>query len=123
MFWDTKSNEQYAKYIKNLMHMAAGGDYCVLATRSEEENQYILILCNAIGSPVDSKYIPVEPQFLVMTSYHVIAASADIVYVWQYRSLVSKLTSLDSTGGLRRKVAHLLLFGFLLATPMLSPWP
>lgn len=103
MFWDTNSNDRYVKYVKRLLGVSAFGDYCVLATRSEEDNQFILILCNAIGSPVDSKYIPVEPRFLVMTKYHVIAASADVVYVWQYRSLVSKLTSLDSTGGLRRK--------------------
>mmetsp|Transcript_38234 Transcript_38234/g.108060 ORF Transcript_38234/g.108060 Transcript_38234/m.108060 type:complete len:1242 (+) Transcript_38234:70-3795(+) len=103
MFWDTNSNDRYAKYVKHLMSIAAAGDYCVLATRSDEDHQFILILCNAIGSPVDSKYIPVEPQFLVMTQYHVIAASADVIYVWQYRSLISKLTSLDATGGLRRK--------------------
>ena len=103
MFWDTNSNERYAKYVKHLMAIAAAGDYCVLATRSDEDSQFVLILCNAIGSPVDSKYIPVEPQFLVMTEFHVIAASADVIYVWQYRSLVSKLTSLDADGGLRRK--------------------
>uniref|UniRef100_A0A061SDB5 Wd repeat-containing protein 35 isoform x2 n=1 Tax=Tetraselmis sp. GSL018 TaxID=582737 RepID=A0A061SDB5_9CHLO len=103
MFWDTNSNERYAKYVKRLMSIAAAGDYCVLATRSEDDDQFILILCNAIGSPVDSKYIPIEPQYLIMTQFHVIAASADVIYVWQFRSLVSKLTSLDSTGGLRRK--------------------
>jgi len=34
----------------------------------------------------------------------VVAASADAVYVWQYRTLTNKLTSVDAgTGSLRRK--------------------
>jgi len=62
-------------------------------TQGEETDQYILILCNAIGSPVDSKYIEVEPTFIHMTDYHVIVASEELIYIWQYRTPVSKLTS------------------------------
>ena len=88
------------------------------------------MLCNAIGSPLDSKYIDVKPDFLCITAHHVVAASADFVYVghhdpnpnpnpspnpnpnpnpnpkqvWHYRTLMSKLTSVDSGGSsLRRK--------------------
>jgi WD repeat-containing protein 35 len=47
------------------MHVRAGGDHCVLATRTDDSSgQFILILCNAIGSPIDSKYIDVEPQMV-----------------------------------------------------------
>ena len=66
--------------------------------------RYALNLCNAIGSPVDCKYIDVEPTFLTVTPYHVVAASHSFVYVWQYRTLMSKLTSVDlGAGSLRRR--------------------
>ena len=41
-----------------------------------------------------------------MSPYHVCAASSDHIYVWQYRTLMSRLTSVDEGGGassLRRK--------------------
>ena len=64
--------------------------------------QYVLILCNAIGSPVDSKYISVSPDFVAMTPFHIAVASSDTLYVWHYRTQVSRLTSADSNL-LRRK--------------------
>ena len=71
--WTDDHAERYAKYVKRLIAVRACGEYCVLATSGEEAGQYILILCNAIGSPVDSKYIEVEPQYVTMTPYHVMA--------------------------------------------------
>lgn len=100
IFWDTKTNERYAKYVKRLTAIRACGEYCVLVTTGEEPGQNILILCNAIGSPVDSKYIEVDPQYVAMTPYHVMAASESVVYVWQYRTLVSKLTSAADTSAM-----------------------
>ena len=61
IFWDTVTNERYAKYVKRLIAIRACGEYCILATSGEESGQFIIILCNAIGSPVDSKYIEVSP--------------------------------------------------------------
>jgi len=118
---------RYIKYVKRLLSIHAAGENCVLVTATEDEpdpvsgvvlprdgpiadstglpfaDQYILILCNAIGSPVDSKYIDVRPDYVAMTPFHVIAASTDTLYLWQYRTQVSKLTSVDSAGSLRRK--------------------
>ncbi len=33
MFWDTNSNERYAKYVKRLVGIQAAGEFCVLATK------------------------------------------------------------------------------------------
>uniref|UniRef100_A0A7S3VHU1 Anaphase-promoting complex subunit 4 WD40 domain-containing protein n=1 Tax=Dunaliella tertiolecta TaxID=3047 RepID=A0A7S3VHU1_DUNTE len=110
MFWDTKNNDKYPKYVRKLMAIQACGDFCVLATKGENPNEYILILCNAIGSPVDSKYIEVEPKYLTITNHHVIAANDENVYVWQFRTSFSKLMSTDVTGvkhkQAREKVFH-----------------
>jgi len=49
-----------------------------------------------------------------MTQYHVVVASEEIAYVWQYRTPVSKLTSLDQgthslrrEGGSRERMFHI----------------
>ena len=99
-FWDTNTDERHIKYVKSLISIRAAGENCVFATKTDDgSGQFILILCNAIGSPVDSKYIDIEPVFLAMTPYHVIVASNELVYVWQYRTPVTKLTSVGGGQG------------------------
>lgn len=51
----------------------------------DDSDQHIIILCNAIGTPVDSKTTEVEPRHIVMTPSHVCVASDSHVYIWQYR--------------------------------------
>ena len=72
MFWNTKTDGAadggggggggvVLKYVKKLLDIKACAENCVLATRADDDpNQFILVLCNAIGSPLDSKcvYIP-----------------------------------------------------------------
>ncbi|KFP78598.1 WD repeat-containing protein 35, partial [Acanthisitta chloris] len=95
IFWDTKNNEKYVKYVKSLISITTCGDFCVLATKADENQpQYVLVLCNSIGTPLDPKYIDIEPLFVTMTKTHVIAASKEAFYVWQYR-VAKKLTAME----------------------------
>lgn len=55
----------------------------------------MVILCNAVGCPIDSKYITIEPRFVTMNKTHIIIASDDLIYYWQYRSQHAKLTTLE----------------------------
>lgn len=48
--------------------------------------QYTLVLCNAIGTPLDTKYTEMGPQHVTMTTSHVIAASREAFYVWQFKN-------------------------------------
>eukprot|EP00928_Gymnodinium_smaydae_P071095 TRINITY_DN54772_c0_g1_i1.p1 TRINITY_DN54772_c0_g1~~TRINITY_DN54772_c0_g1_i1.p1 ORF type:complete len:1239 (-),score=345.63 TRINITY_DN54772_c0_g1_i1:123-3839(-) len=99
VFFDTVSGEKYTKYIKHVTHIRSSDEYCVLVTKAEDSsNQYIVIVCNDIGSPVDSKYIHIEPQHVVMTNYHIIIASEDVVYIWMYRSSIAKQAQNDLVG-------------------------
>lgn len=108
VFWNTNTDERYMKYVKKLMNIAGCGEYCVLATKAEDSNTiWVLILCNAIGSPVDTKNINIEPLFVSMNKTHVIVCSAESVYVWQYRSQVSRLLSMDAS---KRKIGRELGF-------------
>ena len=45
--------------MKSLLGVASAGEHCVLATKAEDSGtsgQFGLVLCNAIGTPVDSTY-------------------------------------------------------------------
>uniref|UniRef100_A0A4W2CZT8 WD repeat-containing protein 35 n=1 Tax=Bos indicus x Bos taurus TaxID=30522 RepID=A0A4W2CZT8_BOBOX len=105
-FWDTKNNDKYVKYVKSLISITTCGDFCILATKADEnhpqeENEmetfgamFVLVLCNSIGTPLDPKYIDLVPLFVTMTKTHVIAASKEAFYIWQYR-VAKKLTALE----------------------------
>ncbi|XP_070776290.1 WD repeat-containing protein 35 isoform X1 [Enoplosus armatus] len=107
VFWDTKNNEKFIKYVKSLMSITTSGDFCILASKADDTQpqedaelesgshaRYVLILCNSIGTPLDSKYIDIDPLFVTMTKTHVIAASKEAFYLWQYR-VAKKLTALE----------------------------
>ena len=67
----------------------------LIAKAEENPGQYIVILCNAVGCPIENKYITIEPKFVSMNKTHIIIACDDVVYYWQYRSQHSKLTTLE----------------------------
>ncbi|PSN48259.1 WD repeat-containing protein 35, partial [Blattella germanica] len=95
----------YNKSVKSLLAIAACGEHCVLATRAEEagnSGQYGLILCNAISTPVDTKYMDVEPLWVSMNSSHVFAASRNNFLLWHYRTPKSRST-LNLSGARQRK--------------------
>ena len=86
VFWNIKTGDKYQKHVKSLLGVSSSGEHCVLATRNEDNiNPFGLILCNAIGTPVDSKYINIEPLFVTMSSSHVLAASRNSCFVWHFR--------------------------------------
>ena len=41
---------------------------------------------NAIGSPLESKTVLIDFRYLTMTNTHVLAASNDMIYTWQFRT-------------------------------------
>lgn len=91
VFWDTHNDEKYTKYIKHVTHIKSSDEYCVLVTKADDASgQHIVIVCNDIGSPVDSKYLHIEPLHVAMTNTHVIVASEDVVYLWMYKNSVVK---------------------------------
>ena len=64
--------------------LQGAGEHCVLAAFAEEPGRYTLVLCNAIGMPLSSKQIQLEPVLLAMTPEHLVVASPDTVLVWRY---------------------------------------
>lgn len=41
VFWDTKNNEKYVKYVKSLISITTYGDFCVLATKADESQPQV----------------------------------------------------------------------------------
>jgi WD repeat-containing protein 35 len=94
MFWNISSDERSVKYVPRLVAVTGYGDHCVFSTRSEsKETAFHLILCNSIGTALDSQLIEIEPVRMAMTQRHIVAASDEIVYIWQYRSRAPKSKS------------------------------
>ena len=121
LFWAEKTDERRVKHVKRLVHVAAAGEHAVMVQAVDAPSSaaggemngvgmggphHSVVLCSAIGAPLDTKTIAMEPKCVAMSPYHVCAASSDHIYVWQYRTLMSRLTSVDEGGGassLRRK--------------------
>ena len=55
--------------------------------------QYVLVLCNSIGTPLDSKYLEFEPLFVSMSHTHIVAACREAFYTWQYKQI--KMASIE----------------------------
>ena len=113
IFWNLVSNEKFPKMVKNLVLIASCKDFCVLITRvGDGSGQYSLLLCNALGTPIDCKYIELEPCFVSMSHTHVIVTSQTGIFVWHYRTmsrlaapeLMSHLMSRKSTEGQERLI-------------------
>lgn len=112
VFRDTHTDEKYTKYIKHVTHIRSSEEYCVLVTKADDSSgQHIVIVCNDIGSPVDSKYMQLEPMHVAMTNSHVIATSEDVVYIWNYRSSVSRQAQGDlasAAAGMKQRRAEMM---------------
>eukprot|EP00457_Paulinella_chromatophora_P000783 gb/GEZN01000783.1/.p1 GENE.gb/GEZN01000783.1/~~gb/GEZN01000783.1/.p1 ORF type:complete len:1200 (+),score=159.05 gb/GEZN01000783.1/:95-3694(+) len=88
-FWDTISNDCHVEYQQDLVSLATGAENsCVIGTRNPEKpGKFLLKICDAIGSSLVTKVCELEPTHLSMTDTHVVAASKDHIYIWQYRAL------------------------------------
>ena len=106
IFWDFKLGTKNLKYVKNLLHIKATDEYCILVSKVEEQAeqtpQWIVTLCNSIGSPLETKFINIDPNYVYMTKTHVIICSLDHIYVWQYKSQSVRAAAFETMGGSKR---------------------
>jgi WD repeat-containing protein 35 len=68
------------------MDVTSYGSFCLITAKISDTN-YILILCNSIGSPVDNRVINICPSIITINETHIIISNKLYIYVWQYRSL------------------------------------
>ena len=41
VFWDTKNNDKFVKYVKSLMSITTSADFCILATKADENHPQV----------------------------------------------------------------------------------
>lgn len=87
IFWDVKNNEKYHKPSPIVLGMGAADEHCCILVRKDDQDlKFGMMLCNAIGTPVDSRYTDVELRYVTMTKTHVFAASRESFFVWHYHT-------------------------------------
>ena len=95
-----------------MIGIAGGGDYCVIISQAEDTNsgatfignsvainaslaltktaltQFAIVLYNSIGTPLEARYIDVQPIHWCMSASHIVVASKSYFYIWNYRMMV-----------------------------------
>lgn len=87
-FWNTRTNESHIKPFQRVIHISAAGDRSVVACRTGDACQ--LMVCNSLGTILDTKTIEIEPLMMSMNNTHVICIGQDgsTILIWQHRNLV-----------------------------------
>ncbi|XP_032575811.1 WD repeat-containing protein 35 [Drosophila sechellia] len=110
-FWNTVSNQSFLKEVEPTLCLASSSEHCVLGVEcvssnikeialSTLENRcnpaddrvYQLLLCNSIGTTVDSKYTDIRPCFVGINSSYVAIASQEEILIWHYHTPKSAST-------------------------------
>ncbi|KAL3990454.1 hypothetical protein ACH3XW_31845 [Acanthocheilonema viteae] len=85
VFFQTKLEEVYIQYVKPIVALAASNEHCILISRIENQfGQYLMQICNGIGTTIDSKYTNLEPKHVVMNDSEVVIADNLSFTIWQY---------------------------------------
>ncbi|XP_011503648.1 PREDICTED: WD repeat-containing protein 35 [Ceratosolen solmsi marchali] len=88
-FWNTITNSCYFKYVRSLINIVAYGEHCVLATSNDPTHAkegFILLVCNSISTPIDKKFLDLEPSQITMNNNTVIVASKNNFLLWNFRA-------------------------------------
>lgn len=97
MFFETKLEEAYPKYVKQLVAITSYGEHCVLISRMEaHSNQYFMQICNGIGTSVDFKCTNLEPKYVAMNDSEVVIANNLSFFIWRYNIPRSSNRKLDN---------------------------
>ncbi|XP_030387357.1 WD repeat-containing protein 35 [Scaptodrosophila lebanonensis] len=121
-FWNTVSNQSFLKEVEPTLSLAACNEHCVLGVecvsantkdialsvldRPDNESVYQLLLCNSIGTTVDSKYTDIRPSFIGINSGYVAIASSNEILIWHYHTPKSSST-LHSIKARKEKRFHI----------------
>lgn len=85
IFWDTKKNSKSVKYVKNLIDVTSSGSFCLVTAKITDDN-FILILSNSIGSPVDNRIVNIKPELMTINQSHIVISNRHYIYIWQFRN-------------------------------------
>ncbi|RHW72332.1 putative intraflagellar transport protein D4 [Trypanosoma brucei equiperdum] len=95
MFWNTRNNERVIRHIRGLLHIHACRNACLIVNAPGEERCCIVQLVNAIGCPIESRMLDMEPIVSGLNSSHVVVADEENIYIWQFRDPSVVVDALD----------------------------
>ncbi|PWU89489.1 putative intraflagellar transport protein 122B [Trypanosoma cruzi] len=95
MFWNTRSNERFIRYIRGLFYIDSCKDVCMIVNTSADGSHRVVQLLNAIGSPLEVRMMDLEPLVCGMNSSHIVVSDEENIYVWQFRDPDVVLDLLD----------------------------
>ncbi|XP_022212220.2 WD repeat-containing protein 35 isoform X1 [Drosophila obscura] len=124
-FWNTVSNQSFLKEVEPTLCLAASSEHCVLGvecvssnikeialstlenrSNAADDRVYQLLLCNSIGTTVDSKYTDIRPCFVGINSSYVAIASQEEILIWHYHTPKSA-SNLQSVKARKEKRFHI----------------
>ena len=65
MFWNYESLVRQAKFVKNLVGICTAGGHCVLVSQSTLVDQFLLVLCDSMGTIIQSTCVQVIYNYLL----------------------------------------------------------
>ncbi|KAI8828138.1 hypothetical protein BJ741DRAFT_627188 [Chytriomyces cf. hyalinus JEL632] len=112
VYWNTRTNERHVKLVSKLSLMAAHGEYCLLVSKADALGEnYILTVANSIGTAIETRQVHFAPKTAKITKTHVVVASNDAVFSWQFRMPPKKSGALEvirkKEGGLKDRMFHI----------------
>ena len=67
------------------------GSYCCIGAlvehiappvNSTAADTHVILLCNAIGVTIESKYVPFQPVHICVTQSYAIIAAKSLIFIW-----------------------------------------
>ncbi|KAJ3069811.1 WD repeat-containing protein 35 [Podochytrium sp. JEL0797] len=112
VYWNTRTNERHVKLVNKLSLMTAHGEHCLLVSKVDDSGEnYLLTVVNAIGTAIETRNVQFAPKTVRITKTHVIAASTDTVFCWQFRMPPKKSGALEvirkKEGGFKDRMFHI----------------
>ncbi|KAJ3028245.1 UNVERIFIED_CONTAM: WD repeat-containing protein 35 [Siphonaria sp. JEL0065] len=112
VYWNTRTNERHVKLVNKLSLMTGHGEYCLLVSKADDSGEnYILTVANSIGTAIETRHIQFAPKIARITKTHIVVASADTVFCWQFRLPPKKSGALEvirkKEGGVKDRMFHI----------------
>lgn len=96
MFWNIRTNERTFTNMRGLISLSSCKDACTMVMQPDpQRSQCIVQLLDAIGSPIDTKIVDMDPYVCDMNSSHVVCCGEENIFLWQFRDPSVVVDDLD----------------------------
>lgn len=96
-FWNTKTNDRKIRHIRNLRHISAAKETCLIVSQPDDgaTAAAMVQLLNSIGCPISTRFVNIDPVACELNSAHAVCCGEENIYLWQFRDPSVKVDALD----------------------------